>query len=71
VSRVSFVALNALAALRAARSLNKQRSHFDRLLRQIVAQLAATAGVTKPTERLGFDLADTLAGYAELLADFF
>jgi DNA gyrase subunit B len=35
---------------------------------QIVAQLAAAAGVTQPTQRLRFDLADAFARHAKLLA---
>src|ERR1700691_3268027 len=34
-------------------------------------QLAAAAGMTQLAQRLGFDLADALAGYLEALADFF
>ena len=39
--------------------------------RQEIAQLAAAAGVAQPSQRLGFDLPDSLAGDAELLSDFF
>src|SRR6185369_12998790 len=35
------------------------------------AQLVAAAGVLELAQRLGFDLADALAGHVELLADFF
>ena len=38
---------------------------------QIVAQLAAAAGVAQAAEGLGLDLANTLARHAKLLAHFF
>ena len=39
--------------------------------RQVVTQLPAAARVAQPAQRLGLDLADALAGDAELLPDLF
>src|SRR5574341_353902 len=38
---------------------------------QVVAQVARAAGMAQTTQGLALDLADTFAGQAEFLADFF
>ena len=67
-SGVTLTALKQFAAPEERRTSTTVRRNDSS---QVVAQLAAAAGMTQTTERLGLNLADALPGDAKLLAYLF